>query len=396
MGIAPGGAQHVIRVVRQLDREREHAVGRDAGADGGEGRREVADVDEHVGRRDQLEGRQIGGAAVEEIHDVVHVQALVKALGRGLGDHARRQIGAVPGLDPVDERGGREAGAAAEIERRAETVLAAARDRGVQVFRRLVVELAHELRLEDRGVAIEHLAHVCARRDLRRPPLERGQHVGRIGAVRIEPQHDLEMAFGVVVAAEVLEDVTEIVVGIGVRRPDADGAAIGRDRLVVEPAVAERVGQIVVGIGEVGPKRHRLAVRRRRLVKDRRLRQGIAEVEMRLGEIGLQRQRAAMARNRILDAAGVAQRVAEIVVDGGEIGRVVERGLEARDRIVDLALVAQHVAEIVVRRRVAGPDGDGVAIEAGGFLVFVLGMQRVAAVVVALGQLGIEGEGLAV
>jgi len=186
-----------------LDREGEEARGRQHAGNRGSGGREIPQIDEHIGRDDQIVAHPAARFDGEERHQLALGQPIIDTLAAGLVEHGGGQIDPGEAIDLAAEGRAGKPGAAAEIEHGAEAgsaARAAARghDGSKQQLRGAVVEAGYAV-LEAPRMLVE-----C-------PPGMLGEHRRRDGA---GPEPGQMQA----------RPLKIIAIGIGSRREGRDGA----------------------------------------------------------------------------------------------------------------------------------------------------------------------------
>ena len=94
-----------------LDRKREEAPRRERGRDGGKNRSEIAQINEHIGRQNEI-GR-LTSHVIEQPH---RFEVVIHAFGFRSCDHGRGKIASAQPLRPRPDCLSHQAGAATEIE----------------------------------------------------------------------------------------------------------------------------------------------------------------------------------------------------------------------------------------------------------------------------------------
>ena len=172
-----------------LDREGEPAArGQHLGNGFGDGEK-VAAIDEDIRRQHEMMLR--AGLGGEELQQIGHLKAIIETLGAGLLDHARRNIDAGQPVAIRPERHAGQAGAAADIEHRAEPEPLAIRrtERGEQQLRPAIVEPLHQRAVELRRVLVEQPAHI--------DPGHRRRRLADAEAGQMQPRAVIVLAVGV-------------------------------------------------------------------------------------------------------------------------------------------------------------------------------------------------------
>ena len=262
MGGAVGIAQRLLQhdaVARvRLDREREQPAGRQHLRGRCHHRREVADIDEHVGRQDQMVARAGFRLCRQELRQVERHQPIIKSLGARLGDHRRRQVDADQPVHIGPERRPAQAGAAAEIEHRADPrPLSGHRRYRLQQHRGpTIVEPLQQRRIEGLGMLIEQAAHIDRghrRRDLAgaepRELQPRAVIVLGVGVARLLPRRDRPCPVAEIVAngAEREPGGGEVGRKLDRLRQDIGGAGEIALRGVIERPLVAAVGDQIAG-----------------------------------------------------------------------------------------------------------------------------------------------------
>ena len=165
MGIAQRRQQFYAVAGMGLDREGEQTIRGEDARNAGDDRREIVDIDKDIGGEDEVIVSFVAGFVGQKIRELCSHEPIVKALGRGLRDHGGRKIDADQPIDIRPERGAAEAGAAAEVEHRAEAHRASGRahdgfDRVVQQRRAAIMQALGERRVVARGILVEQPADI--------------------------------------------------------------------------------------------------------------------------------------------------------------------------------------------------------------------------------------------
>ena len=242
-----GGAKHAAYIVlavsvaqrRQqfyavarmgFDGEGEQSVGREDAGNAGDDRRQIVDIDEDVGGEDEMICPALTGFVGQKIRKLCSHEPVVKALGRGLRDHGRRQIDAHQPIDERSERGAAETGTAAEVQHRAKAHRASGRahhgfDRVVQQRRAAIIQALGERRVVAGGILVEQPANIgfghSGRRFAGAEPRQlqsRAMIILRIGVARLP-----ERGNGAVAVAELVADGAQCEPGRGKARRQFHG-----------------------------------------------------------------------------------------------------------------------------------------------------------------------------
>ena len=196
MGVAGIRTEMDALAAMRLDREGEEAARLQHAADLGEDLVERRQVDEHVGRQDEV-GRPLR-LLPQKAEKVALVQPVVEARPARCGEHARRQVDAFNPAVGAGEGLAGEAGAAAEVERAlcpqpAPVGREGAPHRRAQELGPTVIQVLDELLVEGAGVIVEQGAHVArADRLLQRHGAEPGEvdaDAERVLGIAIERPH---------------------------------------------------------------------------------------------------------------------------------------------------------------------------------------------------------------
>ena len=157
-----GNFSNHARIAVRLDREGEPPARCQHPGDARGDRREIAAIDEDIGREREMVLRP--RLSLGEFIEVGNDKAVVQPFGPRLLDHAGRNVDAHKPIAIRPERRAAQAGAAAEIEHRAEPEMLAARrpQRREQKLRPAIVEALHQRLVEIRRVLIEQPPHIDA------------------------------------------------------------------------------------------------------------------------------------------------------------------------------------------------------------------------------------------
>jgi len=331
---------------------------------------QIAEVDEHVGRHHQVEGRAF---LRQEGHDVGAGQAVVQAGRARLVQHPLREVDAGQRARARLQVRRAQAGAAAQFEH----VAAARRLRplpqlrpaqgGIDGGRRAVVQHFGQVLVEVPGILVEQRLDVVLRRPLRRAAdAERGQR-------------EVDLA-----------DVATL------RRHDPARGAVGRDGFALAPQRQQGRRAVLVRGGVIGPQRQRPVVAAQRLVEAAQLVQRHAAAGVGLGHLRIDGQRAVVGIDRVAQAAQQVQRVgahAQCL----RIARLAGQGaLGAVERGLRLAQVEQGRRAVAGRLRVGRPERQRALVAVHRLLRPPELAQRIAAVRERHGIAGMQAQGLVV
>ena len=166
MGVAQSRQQLHAVAGMGLDRKGEDAIRREHAPDRFHDRREIVDIDEDIGGKDEVMLRGITGRIGQKLRDVGGDEAVIEAFRRRLRDHRRGQIDADQPVHDRAKSGAAEPGAAAEIEHGAKTRRTFRGphrpiDGLAQQRRAAISKVLGERRVVAGGVLVEQAADVC-------------------------------------------------------------------------------------------------------------------------------------------------------------------------------------------------------------------------------------------